>query len=264
MCSQPNQKIQVVLLAGQRPGVDPVAALFGETYKATANINGRAMLNRVMDAIDASGRVVETFILMQEPEVLRARPEFSDLTNRPDVHILTSNSSISGSLLEFLDKQQPSYPLLVTTCDHILLRGQDINDFIDSQPNDTDLSVGLIRAETVLSAHPTIQRTWLRFKDGAYTSCNLFMLMTPGAKSALKFWATVEQDRKKVMKLAWRFGISTLLLYLFNKLSLKRTFSRASKSFGATISPVLLKHADLAIDVDKPSDVEFVQQFLGK
>jgi GTP:adenosylcobinamide-phosphate guanylyltransferase len=259
-----TEKIRVVILAGQRPGVDPVAAMFGETYKAAVKIHGKAMLNHVLEAVDASGRASDIYILLQEPDFLRARPEFSDLANRPDVHLVASNASISESLLDFVASQNSETPLLVTTCDHILLRGEDINAFIDKQPTGADMTVGLIKAETVLAAHPDVKRTWLNFSDGAFTSCNLFMLAGESARGALEFWASVEQDRKKIWRMAWRFGPLTLLGVMLKRLSLEGTFKRASKTMKTVVHPVLLDHADLAIDVDKVSDVELVQRLLGQ
>jgi GTP:adenosylcobinamide-phosphate guanylyltransferase len=257
-----SEKIRVVILAGQRPGVDPVAAMFGETYKAAVKIHGKAMLNHVIEAIDASGRASDIHILLQEPDFLRGRPEFADLVRRSDVHLVASNASISGSLLEFVRMQGSDTPLLVTTCDHILLRGEDINAFIDKQPTGADLTVGLIKAETVLAAHPDVKRTWLKFSDGAFTSCNLFMLAGERAKGALNFWASVEEDRKKVWRMALRFGPITLLGVLLKRLSLEGSFKRASKTMKTTVRPVLLDHADLAIDVDKVSDVTLVQRLM--
>ena len=257
-----TEKIRVVILAGQRPGVDPVASMFNERYKAAVKIAGKTMLNRVMEAIDASGRVSDTYILLQEPEFLRSRPEFHELANRSDVHLMASKPSISESLLEILNEAHIELPLLVTTCDHVLLRGKDINAFIDAQPDVADMTVGLVSAEIVLSAYPDIQRTWLTFADGRFTSCNLFMIAGDKAKAALTFWASIEQDRKKVLYMAWRFGPLTLIGYMLKLLTLVQSFKHASKSMGADIKPILLDHADLAIDVDKKSDVEFVQHHL--
>ncbi|NVJ97729.1 MAG: NTP transferase domain-containing protein [Alphaproteobacteria bacterium] len=256
------QKVRVVILAGRRPEGDPVADMFNVEYKAAVRIGERAMLNRVMDAIDNSGRVLETFILTQEPGQLSDIEDFVALKARDDVHFVKSGGSICGSLINFLDSYPSDTPTLITTSDHVLLRGEDIRTFLDHQPTDADISLALVEDQTVLAEHPTAKRTWLKFAGGAFTTCNLFMLTSPAARDVLAFWAEVEHDRKRVLRLAWRFGPFLFIGFLLRLLTLDRAFARASKALGARIRPVVLQHAHLSIDVDKPTDVKLAQDLL--
>lgn len=257
------EKIRVIVLAGRRPEGDPVADMFHIKYKAAAHIGGRAMLNRVIDALDASGRVSEFFILTQSPEDMAALGDFEALKARRDVTFVASGNSICGSIVDFLDQHPSDRPTLVTTCDHVLLRGSDVIAFLDSQPLDTDIAVGLVPAETVLAKIPTARRTWLKFARGAaYTTCNLFLLKGPRARAVLAFWAGIEHNRKRVWRLAWYFGPMLFIAFGMRLLSLDAAFRRASRSIGATVSPVILKEARLSIDVDKPSDVEVASEIL--
>lgn len=256
------EKVRVVILAGRRPEGDPVADMFNVEYKAAVRIGERAMLNRVMDAIDASGRVSETFILTQSPQDLSDVEDFSALKAREDVHFVKSGGSICGSIISFLDSHPGDIPTLVTTSDHVLLRGEDIVTFLNKQPEESDISVGMVEDHTVLAEHPTTKRTWLKFAGGAYTTCNLFMLNGRAARDVLAFWAEVEHDRKRVLRLAWRFGPLLFIGFLLRLLTLDRAFARASKALGARIRPVILKHAHLSIDVDKPTDVKLAQDLL--
>ncbi len=221
------------------------------------------MLNRVIDALDASGRVSEIFILTQSPDDMAALDDFEALKARQDVTFVASGDSICGSIVDFLDSHPSDQPTLVTTCDHVLLTGGDIITFLDSQPAGSDIAVGLVAAETVLAKLPTARRTWLKFARGAaYTTCNLFLLKGPRARAVLAFWAGVEHNRKRVWRLAWYFGPLLFIAFGLRLLSLEAAFSRASRSIGARVSPVILKEAHLSIDVDKPSDVEIAREIL--
>lgn len=237
--------------------------MFHIKYKAAAHIGGRAMLNRVIDALDASGRVSEVFILTQSPDDMAGLDDFEALKARRDVSFVASGDSICGSIVDFLDHHPSDQPTLVTTCDHVLLTGRDIITFLDSQPAGSDIAVGLVAAETVLAKLPTARRTWLKFARGAaYTTCNLFLLRGPRARAVLAFWAGVEHNRKRVWRLTWYFGPILFIAFGLRLLSLEEAFSRASRSIGATVSPVILKEAHLSIDVDKPSDVEIASEIL--
>jgi len=237
--------------------------MFNVKYKAAAHIGGRAMLNRVVDALDASGRVSDIFILTQSPEDMTALEDFEPFKARRDVTFVASGDSICGSIVDFLDSHPSNQPTLVTTCDHVLLRGSDIAAFLDGQPLDTDIAVGLVPAETVLAKIPAARRTWLKFARGAaYTSCNLFLLKGQRARAVLAFWAGIEHNRKRVWRLAWHFGPLVFIAFALRLLSLESAFSRASHSIGATVHPVILKEAHLSIDVDKPSDVMIASEIL--
>ncbi|TNE61722.1 MAG: hypothetical protein EP335_14970 [Alphaproteobacteria bacterium] len=258
-----DQKIRVAVLAGRRPQGDPIADMFGVPYKAAARIGERAMLNRVLDAIDASGVAHDIYILLQSPEVLAGLEDFAPLRDRPDVHFIRSGGSICESLRDFAGTDEAAFPLLVTTSDHVLLQADDIRTFLARAPEEADLAVGLIEDSTVLAEHPSAQRTWLRFRDGAYTTCNLFLMQHATAGRVLDFWSVVEKDRKKPLRLAWRFGPITCLRFLLKRLGLQDAFGRGSKVIGADVRPVVLHRANLSIDVDKPADVVLVREILG-
>jgi len=260
----PNrEKVNVAILAGRRPQGDPVSEMFGVPYKAAAILGGRRMLSRVIDAIDASGRAANIYILLQTPEDLIGYEDFAPLAQRADVHFVRSTGSICNSLIDLVDRLgDDSWPLLVSTADHVFLEGGDIDAFLEGSPDDADITVGMIEDTTVLAEHPTARRTWLKFKDGAYTTCNLFLMNGPDARNALSFWSEVERHRKHPMKLAMRFGPVLTLLFFLRMLGLERALSRASRVVGAVARPVILHRANLSIDVDKPADVDLVRALL--
>ena len=70
-------------------------------------------------------------------------------------------------------------PLLLTTADHALLQPGWVQEFLQADRGDADALVALARSDAVLAAAPGTQRTWLRFADGDYSGCNLFLLRTP-------------------------------------------------------------------------------------
>ena len=79
-------------------------------------------------------------------------------------------------------------PLLVTTVDHALLQPEWVRQFIDATPADADIAVLLAPEAVVHAAAPTTQRTYLKFRDGRYSACNLFLLRTPRALAAVDLW----------------------------------------------------------------------------
>ena len=66
-----RQRWSAIILAGQRPGPDRLAAHFGERWKALVKIGGEPMLTHVVRTLSETPEVARTIILGQEPEALR-------------------------------------------------------------------------------------------------------------------------------------------------------------------------------------------------
>ena len=69
--SDSRPKWTAIVLAGQRPGPDRLAAHFGETWKALVTIDGEPMLTRVVRTLTATPAVARTIVLAQDPNALQ-------------------------------------------------------------------------------------------------------------------------------------------------------------------------------------------------
>src|SRR3546814_6560868 len=83
------------LLAGSRPGPDPLLAGTGVSTKALLPIAGQAMLVHVVTALHAASGVGSITILAQNSAELAAEPALAGL---PDLHFIDSGQGISSSL----------------------------------------------------------------------------------------------------------------------------------------------------------------------
>ena len=127
---------------------------------------------------------------------------------------------------------------------------------------DADLVVGMVERATIERLVPETRRTYWRFKGGAYSGANLFLLKTPHARAAVAFWRRVETQRKQPWRIVRAFGATLLLGYLFGRLSLDEAMERASDRLGCRVRAVTLPFAEAAIDVDKPADLALVERLL--
>ncbi|WCT72786.1 NTP transferase domain-containing protein [Sphingomonas naphthae] len=247
--ADPAAQWTAILLAGQRPGIDPLAAHFGIAAKALVPIAGRPMLAHVLEtllAVDAIGRIL---VLAQDAEALVAATGIAD----PRIATAASGKGISTSIAAVAGGESAPWPLFVTTADHPLLTPEMIRFFLAAAPG-TDVSVGVVGRRTLLAAYPESRRTWLRFSDDAFTGANLFALSTPAAARGLAAWSEVERDRKKAWTLIRHFGLGLAIRAVTRTISLAGAMARAAKALGFTARPVALPFAEAAIDVDKPLD----------
>ena len=243
-----------LVLAGSRPGtIDPIAAAEGVSHKALIDVCGMPMLARVLHALRGAG-IENIAVSADAPEVL-------SLAYALDAIPVPPGAGPSASVATGFAAMGP--PLLVTTADHALLRPQWIADFIADTPPQADVAVLLARRALVEAALPGTRRTWLRFADGAWSGCNLFLLNTAKADAAIETWKAVEAERKRPWKIAARLGVGTLGSYLAGRLTLEEAIARLGRKVGVEAAVVAARDGLAAVDVDKPADLVQVRQILG-
>lgn len=245
-----------LVLAGTRPGGDPLAAHAGVEHKALIDVGGVPMLARVLSALAASPAVGRIVVATDRPDMVTGLPAVLR-----DVQVMPAAAGPSASVARALAGE--GAPLLVTTADHALLQPEWIADFL-RQAGDAraDAVVGLARREAVLAAAPGTERTWLRFADGAYSGCNLFLLRTAEAMRIVELWQSLEAGRKRPMTLLRRLGFLHVLRYRLGLLNLAQALDRLGRLAGARLQHVVLADGRAAIDVDKPADLDLVRQLL--
>jgi CTP:molybdopterin cytidylyltransferase MocA len=251
-----------VLLAGQRPGVDPLADAFGHQWKALVPIAGEAMVSRVARTLLASPSIARVLILAQQPDVLLVG-DCAWLASDRRVATARSGGGIAASIAAVAGSPAAPWPVLATTADHPLLT-VDMVEVMTAASNGVDVAVGVVGRSVLLAAYPDNRRTWLTFADDGWTGANLFALRTPAAAKALASWRAVEQDRKKAVKLIWHFGAWLAIRAFTRTITLGAAMERAGRRLGFSVRPVPLPFAEAGIDVDKPSDHALAEAILRK
>lgn len=255
-----------LVLAGQRPGVDPVAAHFGLQAKALIPVAGEPMLSRVLHALAASPNIARIIVLAQNAEALLGDPALAWTASDDRIEARVSGDTISGSVLTALRDPAIGLPVLVTTADNVMLTPATVAEFLDAAGDEAgknDVSVALVERTRLEAAVGPNRRTWLTFKDGSFTGANLFALTGSGAENALRFWETVEQDRKSVRRLAAHFGPVLMMRLLARRLTVSDALNAAGAKLGASAAPILLSDGRMGVDVDKVEDHGLAERLLG-
>ena len=241
----------VLILAGQREGVvDPLCAESGVERKAIIPINGRPMINYVLDALDQAD--------LQSPYHVSGFDAGYDgrLTQSP------SAPGPAGSARAALEAGI-EYPVLMTTADHALLNKAMLESFLSqARASGADFCVGLADKTIIQPAYPHVRRTYLKFKDRSVSGCNLFYIARPDGVAAIRFWEKAQHLRKQPVKLAKSLGWGVLFRYVFGRLTLDGAIDYAAKKLGISAAAILIPIAEAAIDVDKPDDRILVEQIL--
>lgn len=253
-----RQRWSAIILAGQRPGPDRLAAHFGERWKALVKIGGEPMLTHVVRTLSETPEVARTIIIGQEPEALREAAQAGG-----PVTLIASNAGISESILRVAGTPEAPWPVLVTTADHPLLTPAFVSAFL-GRCGGCDLAVGMVERKVMRAAYPDNRRTWLKFADGQWSGANLFALNSDAARGALHLWTEAERDRKKAWKLFLHFGPWLALRAISRTIGLAAALRIAGNRLGLDARLVPLADAETAIDVDKPSDHTLAEEILAR
>jgi len=257
--------VTAIVLAGQRAEGDPLAESQGLTWKALVPVAGRPMVERVLQALLTSRTVGRILVCAPTPALLAEIPSLQAALNQGRIRLLPTEAGPAESTAAAWQRAGRPCPTLVTTADHALLTPALVDSFCRrAGEKDADIQAALVPAEAIEAAFPKARRTYLRFRQGAYSGANLFLLSAPEALGAITFWQQVERERKKPWRIAARIGPGLLLSYLLRRLTLEGALARFSRATGARAAVVTLEEAWAAVDVDKPEDLLLAEQILAQ
>lgn len=246
---------KALILAGSRGGeVDPAAAYAGVAHKGLIVLQGQTLLARVLGAVETAGAA--TIGVSANDEAIRAALVSSKAVLLPPAAGPSQSVAEGAGVLGF--------PLVVTTVDHALLKPEWITQFLADTPDWADVAVLLAPEDRVREAAPQTKRTYLKFQDGRYSGCNLFLLRDERAMGVVQLWRKVEALRKQPWKIAAMLGPSFLLRYVLGLLTLDQAVARLGKLAGVKAAAVRAHDGLAAVDVDKPSDLDLVRELVGE
>lgn len=279
--TDPITNFRSVILAGERPGGSPISHAFNVPASVMVPVAGKPALARVMQAIQDSQQAGSGIICGPSADVVDGCEELKGLLHQPGFEWLTPASGPAASALSALEELD-YFPALLTAGDHALLTGEIVDDFCtqvlsagtgqgpDSTPSSHDagepgydLVIGFVPYTLVKAAWPASRRTVLKFSDGQFCGSNLFAIMNPEGRKALEFWQQAEADRKHPWRIARRFGLMALLLYMLRRLSLEDALGGLSKAAGCRIGYVKVGFARAAVDVDSIEDQKLAEKILS-
>lgn len=247
---------QAIVLAGSRPGTDPFASAHGTDLKSLIPVAGMPMVARPVHALLQSPNVERVRVLCQQPErIAEVLPKHERLK------VEASAGSIAATLEAILSDSATAFPLLVTTADHALLDPAMVADFC-AKAEGVDVAIGLVERCSLMARLPETQRTWLKFRGGAYSGANLFAFGSARAAKAISLWRSVEQDRKKGWRMVAALGPAVLMGAAFRLRTLDETLESVGTRLGISIRKVELSNPLAAVDVDKEADHALVTSIL--
>lgn len=249
--------ITAVLLAGG-PADALSATTPGAPNKAFADVAGMPLVERTLRALrDAPsiGRIIAVAPpQMHDSAALQLADEC-----RPD------GTRIRDSLRSGLEGLPPDEAVLVSTSDLPVLTTPAIEDYVQRvRAADADVTYGCVERSVHLARYPEVPHTWARLREGRMCGTG-FMTMRPRVYPGLeRFIERLGAARKNPLELAALFGWPVLMRYAVGRLSITHAEARASRVLGARVRAIVSPYPEIAVNVDRFSDLALAQRLLAQ
>ena len=251
--------MDAVVLAGGIPGPDdPLYPYTQGEPKALVDIAGKPMAQWVLDAIGQAKHIDHVLIVGVDPS--------STLTCNKPLHFLPDRGHILENAkagLRTIAEQNPN-------ATHFLLASSDIPsvtaEIVDwrvenSFGYEVDIDYVVVNRETMESRFPGAQRTFVQLKDHELCGGDLNIVRITLIEQE-ELWQRIIAARKNVFKQASLVGFDILFLLLTRQLTLEGAERRVSKKLGIKGRACLSPFAELAMDMDKPHQLELLRKDL--
>jgi 2-C-methyl-D-erythritol 4-phosphate cytidylyltransferase len=259
-----DKRYTALVLAASRGNLDPLAQAGGVSHKCFIDIAGEPMLRRVVRAVAESGRVGRIVVQIEEASTQEAKQILAPIPRAEDFVYLPSQANIGTSVTAAAEAVPDPLPLIVTTGDNALHTAEMVRFFCDALDEvKADGAIGLTPASYILEKYPEGNRAFHRFRDGAFSSCNLYALLTPRSLNGPKVFNSGGQFGKKPKRLIGAFGLAAFLLYKSRLVSLRTFLSFLSQAIGVKAAPVLMPFAEGPIDVVRMQEWELANRIVA-
>lgn len=251
-----------VIAAGGNP--DPEDPLYVYTQgqpKALIDMGGRTMLERVVDALQSSNSVDDIVVVGvgSDMGMTFQRP----VTHLPDQGALVSNV-IAG--IRHLRREKPDLKMaLFCSSDIPTITGPIVDEFVAScQPMDKCIYYNFVTRETLEARFPESKRTYVKLKGVEIAGGDMMMGDVALADTFEDLWRSLTDARKNAWKLARIVGFSFLIKFLFRRVGIAEIEQTVERIVGCPGQVCLSPHAELAMDADKPRQVEMLRADLAQ
>ncbi len=249
--------MDAVVTAGGIPQPDePLYPYTQGKPKALLEIGGKPMIQWVLDALGAARQV--------EKIVLIGLPEDSGVTCDRQITFIPNRVGMIDNLLAGIQKVREINP----SASMVLLVSSDIPaitaDMIDWEiettlQTDVDLCYTVATRQVVEARFPTSRRTFIRLKDVEVCGGDINVVHTSVVNANQDIWIKLVESRKNPLKQAAILGLDTLLLVLLHRITLDSAVRRVASRLHMSGRAILTPYAEMAMDVDKPQQLELMR-----
>lgn len=236
----------------------------GERPRALAELNGRRLLDYIVDGVRESSRIASVVLVTHSLHLEAFRQAAV-----PDLLLCACDGSMAECAAAAIRKlrEQPGHEgirKVATVCDDLpFLTGAALDDFIArAEAAEADGVYAVVRKEACLREFPSLRRTFFHLKEGDFTGGNVSLVSVNLFPDCIEKMKEVFALRKNPLKLAAWLGPIFILKMLLHRLSLADVEKKVSELFGYRGRAVITDHACIGTDLDRPEEWAQAEKYL--
>jgi molybdopterin-guanine dinucleotide biosynthesis protein A len=255
MNGQPSL-IAVVTAGGKPSEDDPLAAYTQGKPKSLIPIAGKPMLAHVVDALAGSRYVQHIVVVALDPA---AQVSFSvPVECVPDTGDIFTNSEAG---VRYAQSRYPDMDgILLSSCDVPTITPAITDAFVEECfLTDHDMYFTIVERSVMESRFPGSGRSYVHMREGDFAGGDLLLIRPSMTLSRPELWQEVAHARKSALRQARLVGLGVFVKLLMRRLTIAEGEKRVLEVFGVNGRAVPFPYAEVAMDVDKPYQLDIVR-----
>ncbi len=257
-----SMRADAVIMAGA-DNSGRLAEVSDATYEALIDINGKTMLEWVLEGVFQAERVDRIIVVGPVDalgDVMGRLPE----AERGRVVWVEQRGNMIDNLIAGVEQVPDSKKALALSSDIPFITGEVLDGFIKlCEEMPAQVHYALIPKSVNEASFPGVERTYINMADAVVTGGNAFMLEPDVVR---RNYGVIKQAlgmRKKPFALLSLLGLPFIIKYLIGRLTIADVEHKAKTWLDIVGRGAIVPYAEIGVDVDKPSDYELACRVLS-
>ena len=254
--------MHAIITAGGVP--QPDESLYQYTQgknKALLEVGGKLMIQWVLDALSDS-ELVENIVIVGLDETV-------ELTSSKPLHYLPSHGrildNIKAGTFKVVELDPEAELLLIASSDIPAITTEMVDWVIrEAQVKNVDIFYTAVERRSMEARFPNANRSYLKLKGSEICGGDMNVVKVRAVTHNEEIWNKLEATRKNALKQAAILGFDTLFLILFRLIDIGSAAAKVARRLGLTGHGAITPYAEIAMDVDKPHQLEILRDDLAK
>ncbi|MGB2782658.1 MAG: nucleotidyltransferase family protein [Atribacterota bacterium] len=246
-----------LILAGSKEK-GPLEIAENVDNKALIMINGKPMIDYIVDALNNSENIDQIIVVGPEKEL---HPYIGKKVKK----ILNPGNSILENMESGLNFFDSNDNLLLLTSDIPLITPEAIDEFLKiCIKRKAYVGYPLITKENIMKKYPETKRTYVTMKEGIFCGGNIAFFKPEVFFQQKNLIEELFENRKTTWKYIKILGLKFIFKFIFKTLTIEEVERRVTGILGYNSIAVMISHPEVMIDLDKLSDLELIRKYLER